>query len=361
MPITLVATLPPSTPSSASEPIADTDAQATGFDFASMLFGQLAQSASDAGAKELALGELGAAGTGKGARADEDDEAGEDDLNDALTLLAALGTPTTSHADVSLPGGVAPADIAKAAVHAAFGNADPTSGSKAGLAAQQSNSSGAESTALFEESMTAALADPASRKPATFAVPDSISTEISTSLTGQSAESTPSSPIALSSHTAASSQPTGGSETDAVSIPSPLRTPQWNNDFAQKIVWLASNQKQAAELTLNPPNMGSIEVSLRIDNDQATATFVSSNAEVRESIETALPRLREMLAGVGISLGQANVSADSFRQASGQSQENPGASPGASDNAILAGVPRDMTGGMRQLTANGRGLVDLFA
>lgn len=368
MPITLVATLPPSTPSSASEPIADTDAQATGFDFASMLFGQLAQSASDAGAKELALGELGAAGTGKGARADEDDEAGEDDLNDALTLLAALGTPTTSHADVSLPGGVAPADIAKAAVHAAFGNADPTSGSKAGLAAQQSNSSGAESTALFEEStatfeesMTAALADPASRKPATFAVPDSISTEVSTSLTGQSAESTPSSPIALSSHTAASSQPTGGSETDAVSIPSPLRTPQWNNDFAQKIVWLASNQKQAAELTLNPPNMGSIEVSLRIDNDQATATFVSSNAEVRESIETALPRLREMLAGVGISLGQANVSADSFRQASGQSQENPGASPGASDNAILAGVPRDMTEGMRQLTANGRGLVDLFA
>lgn len=95
-----------------------------------MLFGQLAQSASDAGAKELALGELSAAGTGKGARADEDDEAGEDELNDALTLLAALGTPTTSHADVSLPGGVAPADIAKAAVHAAFGNADPTSDPK---------------------------------------------------------------------------------------------------------------------------------------------------------------------------------------------------------------------------------------
>lgn len=126
-------------------------------------------------------------------------------------------------------------------------------------------------------------------------------------------------------------------------------------------MWLASNQKQSAELTLNPPNMGSIEVSLRIDNDQATATFVSTSSEVRETIETALPRLREMLAGVGISLGQANVSSESFRQAFGRGAEDQGASRGTDDNAILAGVPRDTAGSVRQFTTNGRGLVDLFA
>lgn len=74
--------------------------------------------------------------------------------------------------------------------------------------------------------------------------------------------------------------------------------------------------------------------------------------------QAALPRARNARRGRYFAR-PSNVSADSFRQASGQSQENPGASPGASDNAILAGVPRDMTG-MRQLTANGRGLVDLL-
>jgi flagellar hook-length control protein FliK len=356
MPITLVTSLPKSPPASANEAPTDTDAPDAGRDFASMLFGQLTQSANDAAGKELLLS--GENGTEKTTATDKDDEP-----NDALALLAALGAPTTSRADASLPAGIAPADIAKAAAHTVSG--DPTAASKAALAAQQSDTSGAESTVSFEESMTTATVDPASRKPATFAVPDSAPKDGGALMTAQPGESTPSSHSLPSTHTAiataASGHAVSRSEIDTTFIPSPLRDPQWNNDFAQKIVWLASNQKQAAELTLTPPNMGSIEVSLRIDNDQATATFVSSNADVRESIETALPRLREMLAGVGISLGQANVSAESFRQAPGQGQENPGASPGASDNAILAGVPRDMTDGMRQLTAGGRGLVDLFA
>lgn len=358
MPITLVTSLPKSPPSSANEAPTDTDAPDAGRDFASMLFGQLTQSANDAVGKELLLN--GENGTEKNTATDKDDEP-----NEALALLAALGVPTTSQADASLPAGIAPADIAKAAAHTVSGSADPTAASKAVLAAQQSNTSGAESTVSFEESMTTATADPASRKPATFAVPDSAPKDGGALMTAQSGETTPSSHSVPSTHTAiataASGHAVSRSEIETTSIPSPLRDPQWNTDFAQKIVWLASNQKQAAELTLTPPNMGSIEVSLRIDNDQATATFVSSNADVRESIETALPRLREMLAGVGISLGQTNVSAESFRQAPGQGQENPGASPGASDNAILAGVPRDMTDGMRQLTAGGRGLVDLFA
>ena len=71
-----------------------------------------------------------------------------------------------------------------------------------------------------------------------------------------------------------------------------------------KIVWLTANDQKFAQLTLNPPQMGPIEISLNINKDTASAYFISPNAEVREAIETALPRLREMLAGVGIELGQ---------------------------------------------------------
>ena len=386
MPITLVATVPKSIPSSANAAPTDADTQSAELDFSNMLFGQLARGANDAPGKELLLWEAGGPETEGSAATGDDDEA-----NDALALLAALGAPTSFQADALPSAGLAPADIVKGAAdsglastdiaqgaahaglastdiaqgaaHAPALNTDAAPTAKAALSVQQNDSSQPDSFVSFDESMSAAAADPASKKPATFAVPDSLSTGAGPSSTAQSADSAASPPTTPHSviATVASSHTVNRSEPDTSAIPSPLRDPHWNNDFAQKIVWLASNQKQAAELTLNPPNMGSIEVSLRIDNDQATATFVSSNADVRESIESALPRLREMLAGVGISLGQANVSAESFRQASGQGQENPGASPGTSDNAILAGVPRDMTDSVRQLTASGRGLVDLFA
>ncbi|GHU37353.1 flagellar hook-length control protein [Betaproteobacteria bacterium] len=148
-----------------------------------------------------------------------------------------------------------------------------------------------------------------------------------------------------------------------IPIPTSVYDRNWNNDFAQKVTWIATHNKQSAELTLNPPSMGSIEISLKLDNDKSTATafFVSSNAEVRETIETSLPRLREMLAGAGIQLGQTQVSAESFRQSAGNGQRPwEGASPSGNDMDILA--PDAQAG---RITASvvgaGHGLIDMFA
>ena len=147
----------------------------------------------------------------------------------------------------------------------------------------------------------------------------------------------------------------------SLSVPTPLRDQNWSQDFSQKIVWLASNQKQSAELTLNPPHMGAIEISLHVDNDKATASFASANASVREAIETALPRLREMLSGVGIELGQANVSAESFRQASGQENGNNDSNRARSDTAILTGDSHAAQSAGTIVSRRGVGLVDTFA
>jgi flagellar hook-length control protein FliK len=48
-----------------------------------------------------------------------------------------------------------------------------------------------------------------------------------------------------------------------------------------------------------------------------SATFVSQHADVRQALEAALPRLREMMAENGISLGSATVSADTSQQQGG--------------------------------------------
>ena len=102
----------------------------------------------------------------------------------------------------------------------------------------------------------------------------------------------------------------------------PAGHPAWNNELADKMTWMATSQRQQADLVLNPPQLGRVEISLTVTGDQASAVFASPNAAVREMLENSLPRLREILAGAGINLGEAQVG--------GQSQEQP--AQGRNDN-----------------------------
>ena len=107
--------------------------------------------------------------------------------------------------------------------------------------------------------------------------------------------------------------------------------PAWGDEFSQKITWMATQQNQSAELHLNPPQLGPLDVSIKMNGDQATATFTSPHAAVREAIEQAMPKLREMLADSGIMLGNAMVSDQPARNntdhASGKSKGNNPAAP----------------------------------
>lgn len=147
----------------------------------------------------------------------------------------------------------------------------------------------------------------------------------------------------------------------ALKVETPLRSHAWSEDFSQKVVWMTSNDKQAAQITINPPDMGPIEISLNLTKDNASAFFVSQNAEVRASIETALPRLKEMLANVGIELGQSNVSSQSSQQQHGNQETRHGSPRWIADNAILGGDSAGKLVAHTTTAASGTGLVDLFA
>jgi len=91
-------------------------------------------------------------------------------------------------------------------------------------------------------------------------------------------------------------------------ISSPLGSNGWADEFSQKITWMSSQQNQVVELHLNPPNLGPLDVVLKVSDNQATALFTSPHGAVRDAVENALPRLREMLADNGIMLGNTMVS-----------------------------------------------------
>lgn len=144
-----------------------------------------------------------------------------------------------------------------------------------------------------------------------------------------------------------------------LTVSTPVHQAGWGNDFSQKITWLSTQHDQSAELHLNPPHLGPMDVALKISGDQATALFTSPHAAVREAIEQALPKLREMLADNGIMLGNATVSDQSSRKDQGDfargQQENGNASGKTSDAAV------SQQGGRVSNVSRHNGLVDTFA
>ncbi len=135
-------------------------------------------------------------------------------------------------------------------------------------------------------------------------------------------------------------------------------TSAWNQALGDRIVWMASGGQQSASLTLNPPDLGPMQVVVNVTNDQATASFFAHQPEVRQALEAALPRLREMMQDAGIQLGQATVSADTPRQ---QDMQDRAPQRAATPFMGLAGDDATAPVAVTRPVRTGRGLVDTFA
>ena len=115
-------------------------------------------------------------------------------------------------------------------------------------------------------------------------------------------------------------------------------TPAWQQELGDKVAWMASNQGgHVSNLVLNPPSMGTVEIRLHVQGSEAGAQFYAANPDVRNALEQAMPRLREMMANAGIALGDTMVSNQSFSQRdSSQSQSERSGSKSGSTFGISA-------------------------
>lgn len=162
-------------------------------------------------------------------------------------------------------------------------------------------------------------------------------------------------PAAAATGSVSSQNPLQQSSAAAPELRTPLNDSRWSQEFGEKIVWMARNDQQQAQLSLNPANLGPLQITLSLDADKASALFTAATPEVRQAIEDALPRLREMLSATGISLGQTHVGTQA-QQEQGQQGRNP--SQGRGDKAILGADSNSQPLVTQQ---RGIGMVDLFA
>ncbi|WP_175837248.1 flagellar hook-length control protein FliK [Burkholderia anthina] len=142
-------------------------------------------------------------------------------------------------------------------------------------------------------------------------------------------------------------------------------TTDWTDALSQKVVFLSNAHQQSAELTLNPPDLGPLQVVLRVADNHAHALFVSQHPQVRDAVEAALPKLREAMEAGGLGLGSASVSDGGF--ASQQQNAQQSFSGGQSSQRARAGssgadAPLDaVQSAAAAATVNRVGLVDTFA
>lgn len=148
-------------------------------------------------------------------------------------------------------------------------------------------------------------------------------------------------------------------------IPARVGTQAWDNQVSQRIVYMVGKE-QAATLTLNPPDLGPVQVVLSVSNDAASVAFSSNQLEVRQALENAIPRLREMMGESGIALGNATVDAgvpDGRQAQQDGERRNQGGGSGfgnaGGNNAVSEeGAARPAT---RTVALGDNGLVDTFA
>ncbi|MFV2055080.1 MAG: flagellar hook-length control protein FliK [Thiohalomonadales bacterium] len=133
---------------------------------------------------------------------------------------------------------------------------------------------------------------------------------------------------------------------------------RWGEELGNKLHMLVQNNIQQAQFHINPKNLGPLDVFITLNQDQqVNIGFNVQQGALKDALDAALPRLREMLQEQGLNLnnvdiGQRNSGND--RQAPPQYQNVGGSEEDTS--AII-----ENTAELVQSTIAGLGTVDYFA
>lgn len=144
-----------------------------------------------------------------------------------------------------------------------------------------------------------------------------------------------------------------------------LGSPEWQQALNQQVLMFHRNGQQSAELRLHPQELGALQITLKLDDQQAQLHIASAHGQVRAAVEAAMPQLRHALAESGINLGQSSVGGEStpqWQQAQQQASNDQGRSSYAEHHggeaAAADGVSAPVALQRMASTVNG---VDIFA
>ncbi|WFO50368.1 flagellar hook-length control protein FliK [Aeromonas veronii] len=139
-------------------------------------------------------------------------------------------------------------------------------------------------------------------------------------------------------------------------------------ELHQKVNVMLAEKLQQAEIQLDPLGLGKMKIQIQMGADsQANVHFVVQHGQTREMLEQAMPRLRDMLAGQGIQLGQTQVQQQSQQQQqqgqptfNGQGQQGQTSGQPRSGNGLVEGELTTSNPSLLVESTNGSG-IDFYA
>ncbi len=141
----------------------------------------------------------------------------------------------------------------------------------------------------------------------------------------------------------------------------------WTDEVVDKVMWMSSQNLKSADIALDPPDLGRLEVRINMTQDAATqVTFASPHMAVRDAVTESMQRLRDMFTQQGMTM-DVNVSDQSLNRGwNGQNGNDSQQSRGGSGNNSFAGSDDDISISTSEIrssgsVAGGRGLVDYYA
>jgi len=117
-------------------------------------------------------------------------------------------------------------------------------------------------------------------------------------------------------------------------------------DFPQEVLarvrMIQGQGGTEARLNLHPAELGRLQIAITSDGDATRVAFVVDNAQAKEALEQAMPRLREFLQQAGLQLAEGSVSQQGQQGSAGFAQNEArsgearsGSSEGSDDEGVL--------------------------
>jgi flagellar hook-length control protein FliK len=90
-----------------------------------------------------------------------------------------------------------------------------------------------------------------------------------------------------------------------------LESVDWSSTFADKVQQILRGNLKQAEIRLDPPHLGKIQVKIDLAGESTSITFFSDQVVVRDAIDSATTRLRGQLASTGFDNVEVDISSGS--------------------------------------------------
>lgn len=113
--------------------------------------------------------------------------------------------------------------------------------------------------------------------------------------------------VSTAQGTVAASESSQANTLQALQRPLDLQQTEASQKLQERINIMMSKNIQRADIRLDPPELGNVQIRVNVSGEQTTVQFQVQNAQAREAIESAMPRLREMMEQQGLNLADTHV------------------------------------------------------